>query len=110
MNWIASGGAPAFSSALASTAAISALDSIASLPPRRRTALPDFTQSAGGVRGDVGARLVDEADDAEGHAHARDLEAVGPAPRLHRLAHGIGQGRDLAQARRHLLDAVPRSG
>ena len=44
-NWMASGGAPVFSSALASTAAISVLDSIASLPPRSSTALPDFTQS-----------------------------------------------------------------
>ena len=31
--------------ALASTAAMSALDSIASLPPRSTTALPDFTHS-----------------------------------------------------------------
>ena len=41
---------------------------------------------AGGVRGDVGARLVDEADDAERHAHARDLESrsAGATPRRSR--------------------------
>ena len=43
MNWIASAGPPAFSTALASTAAIIVFDSIASLPPRRTTALPDLT-------------------------------------------------------------------
>src|SRR5207244_4434331 len=42
MNWIASAGPPAFSTALASTAAIIVFDSIASLPPRRTTALPDL--------------------------------------------------------------------
>ncbi len=44
-NWMASAGAPVFSSALASTAAMRALDSMASLPPRSTTALPDFTHS-----------------------------------------------------------------
>src|SRR5207244_1074098 len=39
------GGGPAFSAALASRAAIIALDSMASLPPRRMTALPDLRQS-----------------------------------------------------------------
>ncbi len=43
-NWMASGGAPVFSSALPSTLAMSVLEAIASLPPRRRTALPDFRQ------------------------------------------------------------------
>ena len=43
-NWIASAGAPTFSRAFASTAAMAVLDSIASLPPRSTTALPDFTQ------------------------------------------------------------------
>src|SRR5438445_631648 len=43
-NWMAPGGAPVFSRALASTAAMRVLDSIASLPPRSSTALPDFTQ------------------------------------------------------------------
>ncbi len=62
----------------------------------------------GGVGGHVGARLVDEADHAQRDAHARDLEAVGPAPGLHGLAHRIGQRGDLAQARRHLLDARSR--
>ena len=43
--WTASAGAPTFSSARASTAAIAVLDSIASLPPRSTTALPDLIQS-----------------------------------------------------------------
>ena len=43
-NCTASAGAPTFSSAFASTVAIAMFDSIASLPPRSTTALPDLTQ------------------------------------------------------------------
>ena len=32
------------------------------------------------IAGHVGPALVDDADDAERHAHARDVEAVGPGP------------------------------
>src|SRR5438034_7250302 len=59
----------------------------------------------GGVGGDVGPGLVDEADDAERHPDAADLEAVGTAPRLDHGADRVGQGRDLAQAGGHLVDS-----
>ena len=43
-----------------------------------------------------------------GTRDARDLDPIGPPPDLDGLAHRIGQGRHLAQARRHLLDARVR--
>ncbi len=44
--WMASAGSPVFSTALARSWAMTVLDSSASLPPRSRTAFPDFRQSA----------------------------------------------------------------
>ena len=53
----------------------------------------------GGVRGDVGPRLVDDADHAERHAHHADLDAGRAILEIGDLADGIGQRRDLARAR-----------
>ena len=50
-------------------------------PLRRITALPDLRQSAAGVGRHVRPRLVDDADHAERHAHAGNLQAVRPRPR-----------------------------
>ena len=49
----------------------------------------------GAVDGDVGACLVDDADDADGHADLADFEAVGAGPGVEGLADGVGQGGDL---------------
>ncbi len=57
----------------------------------------------GRVDGHVGARLVDHGDDAQGHAHAPHLEAVGPLPHGLDGAHGIGHGRHLATGRCHFV-------
>ena len=46
------------------------------------------------VRRHVRPALVDDADDADGHAHARDLETVGPRPFRFDVADGIGEPRD----------------
>src|SRR5712692_5319115 len=100
-NWIASAGPPAFSSALASTPAISVLDSIASL----HDGVAGLHAEPGGVGRDVRARLVDERDDAQRDADAGDLEAVRPAPRLDDHPHGVRERGDLAEPLRHLLDA-----
>ena len=50
-----------------------------------------------GVGGDVRPRLVDHRDHAERHAHAFDLDAVGPRFAAGDLADRIGQIGDLAQ-------------
>ena len=67
-------------------------------PLRRITALPDFRQSAAGVGRHIRPRLVDDADHAERHAHAGNLQAVRPRPARHHLADRIGKRRHLAQA------------
>ena len=59
-----------------------------------------------GIAGHVGPALVDDADDAQRHAHARDVEAVGPRPLRDRGADRIGQRGDLFDAARHALDAL----
>ena len=59
--------------------------------PRRKAALPDLRHSAGGVARDVRPVLVDDADDAERHAHPADPQAVGPDPAVDDLADRIGQ-------------------
>ena len=58
------------------------------------------------IAGHVGPALVDDADDAERHAHARDVEAVGPRPLRDGGADGIGQRGDVLDAARHGLDAL----
>ena len=55
------------------------------------------------VAGDVGAVLVDDRDDAEGHADALHLEPVGTDPAIGDLADRVGQPGHLAQAGRHRL-------
>ena len=45
---------------------------------------------APGIGGHIGARFIDHADDPKGHAHAGDIQAVGPFPPGHDLAHRIG--------------------
>ena len=62
----------------------------------------------GGVRGDVGAGLVDEADDAERDANPRDLDAARPPPDLDGLADGVGQARRRAGGRPPSPRSAPR--
>ncbi len=55
---------------------MAALDPALSEPPRRITALLDFQAQGAGIRGDVGAALVDDADHAQGNAYPCDLKPV----------------------------------
>ena len=57
-----------------------------------------------GVGGHVRPRFVDDADDAERHAHLADLNAGRPVPQLADLADGVAQRRDLFEAFRHRCD------
>ena len=49
------------------------------------------------VEGDVGACLVDDADDAEGHTHAAQVDAVGKSAVLDFFADGTRQCGHMAQ-------------
>ena len=73
-------------------------------PPRRITALPDFSVSGGRVRGDVRAAFIDHADDAERRRHALEPQPVRLRPFRQNPADRIGQGRDRFDARGHALD------
>ena len=61
-----------------------------------------------GVGGHVRARFVDDADDAQRHAHHPDLDAGRPVPEVGDLADGIGQRRDRVEALRHRGDRLRR--
>ena len=67
--------------------------------------IPRLHAQPGGVARDVGPVLVDDRDDAERDAHARDLQAVGSHPSVEHFAHRIGQCGDRAQAVGHALQA-----
>ena len=58
-----------------------------------------------GIDGDVGARLVDDADHAQRNAHPAHLDAAGTLAQLADLAHRVGQGDDLCQPLHHGVDA-----
>ena len=68
-------------------------------------ALPDFQAQPRRVGGDVGARLVNDADHAERHAHAADADAARALAQVGDGADRIGQARDLLQALGHGLHA-----
>ena len=64
----------------------------------------------GCVHGDIGARFVNDADDAHGHAAQADAQAVRPGALPEHLADGVGQGSDLATALCDAGDAVCGQG
>ncbi len=61
-------------------------------------------QSAG-IGGHVGPRFVDDADDAERHAHALEVQPVRLRPVSQHAADRLGQGGDLFQPMRHRFDS-----
>ena len=63
-----------------------------------------FEAEAGRVRGHVGTRLIDDADDPEGDAHAADLDAGGAILEVADLADWIGERGNLSQAIGHRRD------
>ena len=64
-----------------------------------------FQREDSGVYRHVGPRFVDDADDAERHAHFADAQAVGLRPLGQRFADGIGQAGYVAHTLRHFFDA-----
>src|SRR5690606_37209001 len=69
----------------------------------RRIAGPDA--QGGGVGGDVRAGLIDDGQNADGGADARDVLAVGGGPAGHFGPDGIGLGGDGFDCDGHALDA-----
>ena len=65
-----------------------------------------FEAQRGGIGGDVGAGLVDDADDTDRHAHPTHLHPVGAPPHFRHFTDGVGECRHLTQAHGHLLDAL----
>ena len=75
-------------------------------PPRRIAALPAFRQSAPASAVTFGRGFVDDADHAERHAHARNLEAVRPRPARDHLRRPDRQAPATSlKPLRHCLDA-----
>ncbi len=63
-----------------------------------------FQAEGAGIGGDVGAALVDDADDAERHPHPFDGHAVWPGPGGHGCSDRISQAGDGLDPGRHGLD------
>ena len=61
---------------------------------------------AGRIDRHVRPRLVDDADDAQRHAHAADLDAARALAEVADLADRVRQQHDLLQPGRHLLDRI----
>ena len=64
------------------------------LAPTQDGGVARLETEGGDINGDVGARFVDDADDADGHAPLADAQAVGQSASVERLAHGVGQHSD----------------
>ncbi len=73
---------------------MAAFDRDALGPAAQNHGITAFHAQRGGVGRHVGTALVDDADHAERHAHARDLEAVRPFPFGDNLTDGILARRD----------------
>ena len=58
------------------------------------------------VGGDVGTRLVYNADNAHGNGDLLDFQTVFEGSAVENFADGVGKSRDLGNARRHALDSA----
>ncbi len=72
--------------------------------------VPGLEAQRRGVGGDVGARLVNDADHAQGDAHLADLDARGLLLQFADFADGVRELRDLLQALGHRFDALRCEG
>ena len=79
----------------------------------QRTGITTLETEGEDIEGDVGSRLIDHADDAEGHAHAMDAQAVGQRAGIGHQTQGRGQlghvahvGRDGLESRGRELQAI----
>ena len=89
-------GNPAATAASEAIAASTALECAAVGGAAQHDRVASLQAQRGGVDRDVGARLVDDRDHAERHAHLAHVEAVGQPPALDHLPDGVGQRGDRA--------------
>ena len=75
------------------------------LPPAQDDGVPRLQSHHSGIHGDIGPRLVHDADHSQRNTNLADMQAVGLGPFGKNLADGIGQGRHLAHTGRHLLNS-----
>ena len=101
MSWIAWSGAPAWREGFGDGDV--RVDRLAAAAENGGVA--GFETQHGGIRGDVRAAFVNDADGADGHADLLDPHSVRAFPCVHHLADGIGQRGDLVDARGHGFDA-----
>lgn len=75
-----------------------------------RTAAQDrdiagFERERASIRRHIRAAFIDDADDADGGCHTRNIEPVGARPAGEFAAHGIGQRGHIFDALGHRFDA-----
>ncbi len=75
-------------------------------PTAQDRGIAGFEAEAGRIRRHIGAAFIDDADDAERHGDAFDLQAVGSIPGTERAADRIRQLGDFLKAQRHALDPL----
>ena len=104
-NCTASAGRPCCVIASRSTATSAAFERDRRRRPAQQCRVAGLQGQPEGVDGDVGAGLVDHADDAERHPDLPDLQPVGQRRPAQHLTDRVGQARDLPQARGDPVDA-----
>ena len=105
-SWIASAGKPGSASPSTMRGVDGAVGALALGAAAQDRGIAGLEAERGGVGRDVGSALIDDADDAERHAHALDRHAVRPRPALGDLADRIGEVADHVDAGRHGGDAL----
>ena len=105
-SWIASAGSPACVEPDHDRVVDGAVGAVALGAAAQDRGIAGLEAERGGVDRHVGAALVDDADDAERHAHALDRHAVRPGPALGDLADRIGEIADHLDAGGHARDAL----
>ena len=107
-SWTASSGKPAAAMPRRRHAAMTRRRSEALGTAAQDHGVAGAQAQAAGIGGDVRPRFVDDADDADRNAHARDVEPVGARPAREFGADRIGQRRHRFEPGGHLFDPLAR--
>ena len=105
-SWIASSGRRGRAQALDHRGVDRPVRAVAVRAAAQDRGIAGLEAQRAGVGGDVRPALVDDADDAERHAHALDGHAVRPRPALRHRADRIGERAHHVEPVRHRGDAL----